>query len=269
MLEKLDKSLDENNIWLHRYIPFSKFERSIKNNNFYLNFTRVELFDDVLEGWSYDSPELTKAWLQSLTFLKRGINDGGKFENIIGITNFLYDNVKKSNNHDFQTPNVKNEILNYLNLIKSNYCSCWFISDSPILEKRYMWNLYGKANRTDLAIMISVKLTDLNKDLESSKKKFICGKIEYDTLNEKNSLFKKDNSYSHENEFRIISEDFNQEYNSFKLNNSIKKIITFSQPPSSEDYEKIKKHLNMDIDEIKYSQLPLQWELKELRKLIT
>lgn len=263
MIEILDDKLDENNIWLNRYIPYNNHERYFKNGKFNLNFIRIEKFDDVFEGWNYNSPYLTKAWLNSISFYKRVLNDGGIVE--CGKNLILY-----LSNLDGNTSNVKifkNEINNYLDLVHSNFCSCWFLSETPNSEERYMWNIYGNS-RKELAIMISIKWSDLKLELEKSDKTFICGNIDYSTAECNNPLFKKHFSYSHEKEFRILTKDYDSDYNDFILNENIKKVVTFSQPPSNDNYLKIKSNLNLDIDELKFSDLPPQWEISKIKQIL-
>ena len=44
--------------------------------------------------------------------------------------------------------------------------------------------------------------------------------------------------------------------------------MIFSQPPSSEKYTKIKSNLNLEIDELKYSELPIQWEISKIKEIL-
>jgi len=264
MLKLLDKSLEDNDIWLNRYMPLKNSIYWLEKDKLKINFTRVELFDDVLEGWDSDFPSLKKAWLDFVNFSKRVTNDGGTVEAGNSIISFLQSNFRENSEVKI---NVKEEIDKYLKLIKSNYASCWFVSDSPNYEERYMWNIYGNS-RNDDAFMISVKWSDIKYKLEYSSKKFVCGMIDYNDSGDKNPLFKKHFSYSHEKEFRIISEDFKNDFNYFEIDDSVQKIITLNEPISSYKYNKLKSTLNLQKDRIRYSSLPLQWKLNDLRKLL-
>lgn len=261
MIEILNNKLGEKDMWLNRYIPYENRERCLKNGLFKLNFVRIELFDDVLEGWNYGSPHLTKAWLNSIAFFKRVLNDGGNVESGKSVIFLLSKLEGKIKNDKI----LKNEVNNYLDLVHSNFCSCWFVSETPASEERYMWNIYGNS-RKELALMISIKWSDLKLELEKSDKTFVCGNIDYSKSEHNNPLFKKHFSYSHEKEFRIITKDYDSDYNDFIVSENIKKVVTFSQPPSTENYTKIKSNLNLEIDELKYSELPTQWELSKIKE---
>lgn len=263
MIEILDNKLDKKDMWLNRYIPYEKHERCLKNGQFKLNFVRVELFDDVLEGWNYGSPHLTKAWLDSIAFFKRVLNDGGIVESGKSLI-LLLSKLEGINKNEII---LKNEVNKYLDLVHSNFCSCWFVTETPTAEERYMWNIYGNS-RNELALMISIKWSDLKLELEKSDKTFVCGNIDYSNSENNNPLFKKHYSYSHEKEFRIITKDYDSDYNDFIVSKNIKKVVTFSQPPSSEKYTKIKSNLNLEIDELKYSELPTQWEISKIKEIL-
>ncbi|RLD29672.1 MAG: hypothetical protein DRI75_02500 [Bacteroidetes bacterium] len=267
MLKLLDNYfLDESKIWLNRYMPVKNLERCLKNGQFNLNFTRIELYDDILEGWRNDFPELNQAWKNFVSYAKRITNDGGIVESGKCVVPFFLELNKNLKENSHQNIFIIKEIENYLKLIETNFASCWFITESLHFEERYMWNIYGKSSE-EPAAMISIKWIELKTILEKSKKCFVCGLVDYDGKSKKNALFKKHSSYSHEKEFRIISSDFKHDYNPLVVEKTLKKIITLSEPISSNEYNKIKSVLK-EQDEIKYSNLPIQWKLKDIKNLL-
>jgi len=260
MITPIDNNLDESKIWLHRYMPLNDLKYWFNEKKFFLNFTRMEFFDDILEGWGNEFPELKIAWRDFLDYSKRVKDDTGEVEAgkylISKIVNF---------HGDFDKKNVIYQIEKYIELIESNFVSCWFVSDSDLDEKRYMWDIYGKASQESGAFKLSIKWEDLKKALTKSNKKFIYGKINYDDKIIKNALFNKDYSYIHENEFRIISKEFTDDYNSFLIESNIKKTITLKGSISNKYDEFINSVINDKYDKIKHSDLPMQWKLREIK----
>jgi len=259
MLEIIDKNLETEDIWLNKYIPYYDYIHYLKNGKLNLNFSKMTLFDDVLEGWNYNNSNFTKAWLNNISFMKRVKNDGGTFEYGRGFVHYIEgerDSVK-----------FEQEFKTHIVTLKNHHCSCWFTTTEFNTEQRYMYNIYGKS-RAGLAILISIKWQEIISFLEKNVKTFTCGFIDYQKESNKNPLFRKHESYSHEKEFRIITKDFGDEnYYEFLLDSDLKKHITCSEPPKGEVYNSIKESLNKK-DELKYSNLPIQWKLDEIIELL-
>jgi len=223
MLELINKPINENELWLSRYMPLKNFEYWFKEKKLNLTFTRIDLFEDALEGWNSNSKALKESWLQFINFSQRVQSDGG----IVEAGHSVISSLRSDKKIKYET--TKRELTNFIQTVNTNFASCWFISSNKSLESRYMWNLYGDA-RNGNAFKLTVKWTDLKKELEGSNINFIAGKINYEVINDdENVFFKKHSSYSHEKEFRIITNDFSNDYNNFELKSQIENFITFNK----------------------------------------
>lgn len=262
IIEYNDKIVKEEDLWLNRYMPLKSWKYWFKNKTFYLGFSRIDQFNDTLEGIENSSPELHRAWQMFLNYSKRGINSGGDIESGKNVISFL---AKLQNSNE--SNKIISEFEKYLNIIESNYASCWFMSERPEEEQRYMWNIYGKTPN-EKAFLLSIKWIDIKSILDTSNKAFEYGKIEYSKKNSNNILFRKHWSYKHENEFRILGKDFKNEHDSIAIETDLNKIITLSEPVSSEKYKELQLALNQNSDEIRYSNLPMQWNLNEIKELL-
>ena len=168
---KWDKRYQEEKIWLQRYMPLRDLKYWFKNKKSRLCFTRIDQFNDTLEGWENKYPELNHAWQEFQGYSKRVLDDGGIVESGNCVISRLtqLQNISKFRGQE-GINQINQEIRNYINTIESNYASCWFMTKNPFEEKRYMWNIYGRTSKKK-AILLTVKWTDLKKVLEKSEKK--------------------------------------------------------------------------------------------------
>lgn len=264
MVEIVGDISDEEDLYLCRYMPLKSFDRLFVDDDcMAINFTRVSLFDDILEGWNTSQIGMTKSWIDFISFLTRVQEDEGTFEGGLQLLRNL------NTLHGFKAESTELDITSlirsYIDLVNNNYASCWFISNSKSFEERYMWNIYGNS-RKETAFMITLKWTDLKKHLAHlNEMDFRCGKIEYYEKSDKYLLFQKDQSYSHEKEFRIITKNFENDYNILKIPRIIEKNILFSKVPPSSFFQKYQQILEMNTCQINTSALPMSLKVESLQ----
>jgi len=203
--EKIDVKFinDENineNAYLWRYMDIHKFLYFIFNKSLY--FTRLDKFEDSKEGIT-----INHLFYQSL---KKKIDNHPMFDNIR--THMSVDTLGgEMNIIDAELERIQ----------KSNFANCWVIGENSS-ESVAMWNLYSKPN--SLAIKIKYSefkklLTEKGLHCYDSTRKVFGSPINYidfqnpDFANIKDfdSVFTKDISFKHENEFRIIVKEKERE----------------------------------------------------------
>ena len=194
-----DEQINEN-AYLWRYMDIHKFLSFIFNKSLY--FTRLDKFEDKKEG--------------------------------ITINHLFYQNVKKQiDNHPMfdkirtymsvdTLGSEMNKIDDELKRIqRSNFANCWVIGENSS-ESVAMWNLYSKPN----SLAIKIKYSDFKKLLTEkglhsfdTTREVICRPINYinfqnpdfKNITDIDSVFTKDISFKHENEFRIIVKEKERE----------------------------------------------------------
>ncbi|WP_159018762.1 hypothetical protein [Algibacter sp. L3A6] len=187
-----DDHINENS-FLWRYIDISKLLSFLMNKSFF--FTRLDKFEDKKEG--------------------------------ITLNHLFYKKKQKQIENGFYLENIGNRISievggDKMNLIddeinqiqKSNFANCWFIADEHS-ESVAMWNLYSSPN----SVAIKIKYSDFKKNLlengfigNGNSYNITCGTIKYinffnpnfNEINSIESVFLKDISFKHENEFRLV-----------------------------------------------------------------
>ena len=209
-----DDQIDEN-AYLWRYMDLHKFLSFIFNKSIY--FSRLDNFEDKKEG--------------------------------ITINHLFYKNLKKQMDKHPMFDNFRsyisvdtmggkmNKIDDELHKIQiRNFASCWVIDENNS-ESVAMWNLYSKPN----SLAIKIKYSDFKKLLKEkglhsfdSTREVICSPINYidfqkpdfKKLKNIDSVFTKDISFKHENEFRIIVREKEREIPeiNYKKNMSRKNI---------------------------------------------
>lgn len=203
--EKIDVTFinDENineNAYLWRYMDIHKFLSFIFNKSLY--FTRLDKFEDSKEGIT-----MSHLFYQNL---KREMDNHPMFDKIK--TYMSVDTLGgEMNKIDSELEKIQ----------KCNFANCWVIGENNS-ESVAMWNLYSKPN----SIAVKIKFSDFKKLLTSkglhsydSTIKILCSPINYinfqkpDLKSIKNfdSVFTKDISFKHENEFRIIVKEKERE----------------------------------------------------------
>lgn len=191
---------DETYLW--RYINIEKFLSFIFTKSLYL--TRLDKFEDKKEGIS-----LKHLFFQNL---KRKLDNHPKF-----------DSLRKLMSID-TLGSLMNKIDDELKLIQEfNFANCWVIGNNDS-ESVAMWNLYSRPN----SIALKIKYKDFKRLLiengvgnHDSKLEIICGPVQYldfqniapENFKEKinDSVFIKDISFEHENEYRIIAREETRE----------------------------------------------------------
>jgi len=185
--------------WLHRYSNANYLEEIFKSKIFNLRFNTAVFFEDPYEGWDTEEKGLKDDMDLIVGFYNRVINDGGKTENLSCVLKNLVRKDKK------ELIEIIKRFEDYNRKRNSTFISCWFKTDTLDEENRAMWKLYG--NNED-GIRISVKWSDLKKQLNRSEQEFDVGFIDYgNQKNTENLFFIKDKSYDHEREFRIAFSD--------------------------------------------------------------
>ncbi|MDQ7815976.1 MAG: hypothetical protein RDU14_03060 [Melioribacteraceae bacterium] len=184
-----------------RYMDIHKFLDFLNTTE--LSLTRMDLFEDPLEGIPL------KTLIQFSKDADRDLLTDHKLSEII-INQKLLDECSQE---------LRQQIELVTAIQKSSYVSCWFCSDT---ESMAMWNLYS--NPDSLAVRFKRNiLIDLTKSAYNKARlqnltirSGYCGIVEYQKFDSINYhpntndfkvakvVFRKEKSYEHENEFRII-----------------------------------------------------------------
>lgn len=187
-----DEHINENS-FLWRYIDISKLLSFVLNKSFFC--TRLDKFEDKRKGTTLNHLTLKKLKSETEKFFHKN-----KIGNSISVE---------------VGGGEMNKIDNEINQIqKSNFANCWFIAEE-YSESVAMWNLYSSPN----SVAIKIKYSDFkNKLLKNgftgygNSFQVVCGPIKYENFSNPNveeiklidSVFLKDLSFQHENEFRLI-----------------------------------------------------------------
>jgi hypothetical protein len=199
--------MDKFNFWIHRYTTTTKLQQYLGPNGIEIPFTLACHFADLSEG----AGELNHSDLSIIriihSFAKRVLNDGGTIEagkclhksigKLYGI-----DNKKLENYSEYLR-----EIIDFQDRRTTTFISCWFKTSDLNIESRYMWELYAKKQLEveDFPIRISLFLPEILPQLNEAK--LIYDLVKYKVFETgSNPFLFKDDSYNHEQEFRIISE---------------------------------------------------------------
>jgi hypothetical protein len=194
-----DENINEES-FLWKYIDISKLLSFLINKSFF--FTRLDKVEDKKEG-------ITANHL----FYKKLKNDT---EN-----SFVFDKIRDTISLEVggaQMNRIDEEIKQ---IQKSNFANCWFIA-GEYFESVAMWNLYSSPN----SVAIKIKYSDFKKKIlengfngDGSDLDIVCSKIKYVNFLNPNhseielieSVFLKDSSFNHENEFRLVlKKDFKE-----------------------------------------------------------
>jgi hypothetical protein len=253
-----DEHINENS-FLWRYIDVSKLLSFLINKSFF--FTRLDKFEDIKEGITSNHLFYNK--------LKKEIEDAPQFENIRN-TISLEVGGDKMNRIDEEIKQIQ----------KSNFANCWFIAEE-YSESAAMWNLYSSPN----SVAVKIKYSDFKKKLlengfngYGSSLEIICSPIKYDNFSNPNfdeiklidSVFLKDSSFNHENEFRLIlKKDFEEipvEYDE-----------RIHRKKSEKDHQQLHEPFGLDLKlnefvkydfEIIFHPKSQDWIKKDIRKML-
>ncbi|WP_127136692.1 DUF2971 domain-containing protein [Flagellimonas oceanensis] len=212
-----------NKDYLFRYMSKSKVLSLLETKSLYM--PSMNRFDDKLEGIStYDITEVRVAYEFCFIDREEKINPE------------LIEDWK-------QAKEVSKEKLLHISKTlrktqESHYISCWFNSNR---ESDGMWRFYAKENgfavkvnrrKFQNKIKSSIPLNDLQE-----KQRIVVGRIKYQDYprvieNEKDNTvlylsFRKDESFSHEKEYRVVFIDLNTDAE--KPNHVVYKIIDFEE----------------------------------------
>ena len=197
-----DESIsDEDYLW--KYLDLHKFLSLIISKSFHL--TRLDKFEDKREG------------ISPLHLLYQ--NRKKELDN-----HPIFDNMRNYLSIDTLGGEM-NKIEDELKKIQRfNFASCWVIGNRQT-ESVAMWNLYSDPK----SLAIRIKYSDLKKTILQNgystngfDKELICSPVNYLNFQDKNnileytdnlldSVFIKDISFKHENEFRIIARETERE----------------------------------------------------------
>ncbi len=180
---------------IHKFLDFL--------NTTELSLTRMDLFEDPLEGIPL------KTLIQFSKDADRDLLTDHRLSEII-INQKLLEECSSE---------LREQIKLVTTIQKSSYVSCWFCSDT---ESMAMWNLYSNpdslAVRFKRNILIDLTRSAYNKTRLQNLtiRSGYCGMVEYqkfDSINYHSNtddfkvakvVFRKEKSYEHENEFRIV-----------------------------------------------------------------
>jgi hypothetical protein len=194
-----DKEINED-AYLWRYMDIHKFLSFVFNKSLY--FTRLDKFEDKKEGITVNHlfyKDLKKQIDNHPIF--DSVRNYMSVETLGGEMNKIDDELEK--------------------IQRRNFANCWVIGENNS-ESVAMWNLYSKPNSLAIKIKYSNFKKLLNeKGLHSfdSTREVICSPInyidfqkpDYENLKNVDSVFTKDISFKHENEFRIIVKEVEKE----------------------------------------------------------
>jgi hypothetical protein len=258
-------------IWLKRYMKMTRWDNWFKNNSFSIQFSRLDTFSDTLEGFLNTSEEMRNVWRIYIDYFTRVLTSGGKIVSGPATFNLLAELSKIS---ETKSDIVPGYLETYLSSIESTHASCWFMSEDPLSDEMYMWDIYTRDSNSiidgfyNVGFMISISLKDLIERLKTHKYEFECDAIKYKVALGDNPFFNKHESYIHEKEFRIICREFTNDYESIEIND-LRKHIVFSQPLNDHFSDKVNSTINKSTDKISFSKLPIQFRLSNLRKHLT
>lgn len=216
--------IPENNT-LHKYLSLEYLIYWTQKEKSSLSFSRLNTFSDKREGIG---KVLTASHLEALfefAGVTKMLDDQG-FTSVddpcMFNTVYKFSKEIKDNKAILSKDILVKEFDDFLNRRKRFHVSCYFGNpNGDESESRYMWDIYGRKGKWP-AIRIYIQWKDLKPILTENKDKlFTAGFVSYET-NPPSSIPEilcKDNSYIHEKEFRILSDNFNhkQPYTSLTL----------------------------------------------------
>jgi hypothetical protein len=194
---------------IYRYITLDRFFSSLKQVKtewkFTTRFNNPLEFEDEWEGLGNGLVNQLKSIEIEKSYVNRVELDGG----IIDSKNPLRLYINRLNGID---ENLDLKLLEAIKYSNEHLVSCWFCGEEngPHSESFAMWNLYAKTN----GILIGFEKEEIEKALKNLEISFLGKKVDYVTFLQSkfnpeihcklDSLFLKDNSYKHEQEYRFI-----------------------------------------------------------------
>jgi len=228
---------DSDSLW--KYIDIHRFIDLLLNRRF--RFTRIDQFEDALEGVPFES-----LWRISAIGRELGL----KFTDLINSSKTFV------GKESFMTYGRVEEVFN---IQTTNFVSCWFLENR---ESMAMWNLYSNSDGVAIKVNFGKLRTLLYPNIdEEIIKDYYCGRVVYQDLYESNPIsqeylrkipkasLRKDKSFAHEKEFRFV----------VKLNKADNNLLGI-------DSQMIDlKHLEMTI--ICHPQMP-NWKKNNIRSIL-
>ena len=262
-IKEYNLSNNTENDFLWKFVTVEKFLSIILNSKLY--FTRIDCFEDVQEGISLE--------LLLLNHLKDNLMTLAPFNQLSQVhsidmfpkeTDGLIDKLKENQ--------------------KYNFANCWYLSKNNI-ESVAMWNLYSQPNGMALNIKYSKfydKILKSKFDSRVNLKTLTFGRIKYVNFQDpyelnrikkeiENTAFIKDQSFIHENEFRIVAEIEKYENKPFSPKKG------FSKYKQKEFYDRNSQIYGLDISlngfldyefEIVFHPKITSWIKKDLIKIL-
>ena len=224
---------DDTYLW--KYFDLHKFISLIISKSFHL--TRLDKFEDKREG-------ISPIHLIFKNYKKELDNHS------------MFDNIRKLMTIDTLGAEM-NKIESELKKIQRfNFANCWVIGRKDI-ESVAMWNLYSDPK----SLAIRIKYSDFKSNILKNgyltyglPKELICSPIKYLNFQNKNnisdytnnlwdSVFLKDSSFAHENEFRIVARENEREIPEINYKPNISRSHIEKLYNSSNNYPGIKLEL--------------------------
>lgn len=181
--------------FLWKYMNIHKFLSFMIGRKIF--YSRLDQLEDAYEG-------INQKHLTQLLFHERNASDG-----ILDVSHPAYERF-------FPRTQLRKMEAEFKSKQKLNFVTCWIAGSR---ESAGMWNLYSEPG----SVAIKIRYQDLKKYLESKTyqleskqvvKEILYGKVTYRDFRDnsqlssksflvKNTAFRKDISFSHENEFRV------------------------------------------------------------------
>jgi hypothetical protein len=221
------------NALLTRYVDIHSFLYFITQNK--LRFARLDTFEDLNEGFSVHTAEAVKGAQEH----SRSIKESGDKEKMLqGVSELKQRHSRLEEQYRQHQKNL--------------FACCWYMGEK---ESVAMWNLYSNADsvaiRFDANQLIGI-LAEIAKKEDKHFTRMQYGSVEYADLAATENLdscigFLKDDSFSHEQEFRFMAErNADDDTVEYELNiGDLKKIdFTIISHPKMEEW-KIRNILNV------------------------
>ena len=196
-------------ITLWRYLTLPKFIDFFINNR--ISFSRTDTFEDKKEGIGNDFIELINIYKNE----KEKYSQSSPHLPFVGIGNPIQGQFVK---------NLSNENITRLELLlseqKKYFISCWFKAEH---ESMAMWSLYADNNGVAIKINAQTLIDSISKTMHFDQTNFNYDSVTYKIFskmlpefleggldeNKITLFYRKDSSYEHEKEFRLILFDEN------------------------------------------------------------
>lgn len=238
-IEKNIKFINDEDIsddtYLWKYFDLHKFISLIISKSFHL--TRLDKFEDKREG------------ISPIHLLYK--NHKKELDN-----NPMFDSLRNLLTIDTLGGEMNKIELELKKIQSFNFANCWVIGRKDI-ESVAMWNLYSDPK----SLAMRIKYSDFKSNILKNgymtygfPKELICSPIKYLNFQDKNniseysnnlwdSVFLKDSSFAHENEFRIVARENEREIPEINYKPNISRSHIEKLHNSSNNYPGIKLEL--------------------------